>query len=74
MQKFTTGLGIDTSDPCAPEKSWQLKEGFVAAECLSIYRASHSRPNLVDNHLALLLSVFIHCGVIDVSWDVQVGC
>lgn len=60
------------ADRSAPDKAWQLEEGFVAAECLSIYQASRGRPNLIDNHLALLLSVFIHYGILDVSVSVLV--
>ena len=53
-------------DPCTPDASWSLREGFVAAECLALHKETSSRPNLVDNHQSLLLSTFIAYGLMEV--------
>ena len=49
-------------------ESWRLVEGFVADEGKSILRhIAKTRPNLVENHMALLLSSFISAGLLEVS-------
>jgi len=48
--------------------SWRLSEGFVAAEGKFLLRVrAVSRPDLVDCHLALLLSCFLQAGLLKVS-------
>ncbi|XP_067933265.1 rapamycin-insensitive companion of mTOR-like [Watersipora subatra] len=59
-------------DPCTEDPSWKLQEGFVAAECLALHKETSSRPNLVDNHLALLLSTFIAYGLMETLCEVVI--
>ena len=48
--------------------SWRITEGFVVAEAKSILPARHvSRPDLVDCHLAIILSSFLQAGLLEVS-------
>ena len=68
-------LLVAFADPSTADYCWRLKEGFVAAECLAVYKAVCSRPNLIDNHLSLLLSTFITYGILEVSHNLQYnGC
>nr|XP_047912459.1 rapamycin-insensitive companion of mTOR-like isoform X1 [Anser cygnoides] len=53
-------------DPSRFQDCWRLSDGFVAAEAKTIlpYRA-RSRPDLMDNYLALVLSAFINNGLLE---------
>lgn len=51
-----------TADPSAPKDTWKLGEGFVAAEGEDILpHLSKSRPNLLENHMCVLLSCYLEC-------------
>ncbi|XP_051732729.1 rapamycin-insensitive companion of mTOR isoform X1 [Ctenopharyngodon idella] len=53
-------------DPGRFQDSWRLSDGFVASEAKIILpHRARSRPDLMDNYLALLLSAFIHCGLLE---------
>ncbi|KAG1943517.1 rapamycin-insensitive companion of mTOR isoform X2 [Pimephales promelas] len=53
-------------DPSRFQDSWRLSDGFVASEAKIILpHRARSRPDLMDNYLALLLSAFIHCGLLE---------
>ncbi|CAB1318322.1 unnamed protein product [Coregonus sp. 'balchen'] len=53
-------------DPSRFQDSWRLSDGFVASEakCILPHRA-RSRPDLMDNYLALVLSAFIKSGLLE---------
>nr|XP_047912460.1 rapamycin-insensitive companion of mTOR-like isoform X2 [Anser cygnoides] len=55
-------------DPSRFQDCWRLSDGFVAAEAKTIlpYRA-RSRPDLMDNYLALVLSAFINNGLLEAN-------
>ncbi|XP_043925810.1 rapamycin-insensitive companion of mTOR [Protopterus annectens] len=61
---FTEGLL--SVDPCRFQDSWRLSDGFVAAEAKTIlpHRAK-SRPDIMDNYLAMVLSAFIVNGLLE---------
>ena len=51
-----------TADPSEPKDSWKLSDGFVASEGRDILpHLSKSRPNLLENHLCVLLSCYLQC-------------
>ncbi|CAG5123187.1 unnamed protein product [Candidula unifasciata] len=51
-------------DPCELKDSWKLPEGFVVEEGREILpHISQTRPNLIENHLALLLSAWFTAGL-----------
>ncbi|OCU02585.1 hypothetical protein XELAEV_18008346mg [Xenopus laevis] len=53
-------------DPSRFQESWRLSDGFVAAEAKTILpHRARSRPDLMDNYLALLLSAFITNGLLE---------
>ncbi|XP_069739810.1 rapamycin-insensitive companion of mTOR-like isoform X2 [Narcine bancroftii] len=53
-------------DPSRFQDSWRLSDGFVAAEAKTILpHRARSRPDLMDNYLALVLSVFINNGLLE---------
>ncbi|CAJ1070974.1 rapamycin-insensitive companion of mTOR-like [Xyrichtys novacula] len=53
-------------DPSRFQDSWRLSDGFVASEAKTILpHRSCSRPDLMDNYLALVLSAFIHSGLLE---------
>lgn len=55
------------SDPSEMHDSWRLIEGFVAEEGKQLLpHLAKTRPNLVENHMALLLSSFINAGIFEV--------
>ena len=54
-------------DPSEKHESWRLTEGFVAEEGKALLsHLAKTRPNLVENHMSLLLAAFISAGVIEV--------
>ncbi|KAG7481573.1 hypothetical protein MATL_G00067520 [Megalops atlanticus] len=53
-------------DPSRFQDSWRLSDGFVASEAKVILpHRARSRPDLMDNYLALVLSAFIHSGLLE---------
>nr|XP_046231656.1 rapamycin-insensitive companion of mTOR-like isoform X2 [Scatophagus argus] len=57
---------LSSVDPSRFQDSWRLSDGFVASEAKTVlpYR-SCSRPDLMDNYLALVLSAFIKSGLLE---------
>ncbi|MFT7797327.1 rapamycin-insensitive companion of mTOR isoform X1 [Arapaima gigas] len=52
-------------DPSRFQDSWRLSDGFVASEAKVILpHRARSRPDLMDNYLALVLSAFISSGLL----------
>ena len=65
---------VFASDPSAFKESWKLAEGFVASEGLDLLpHLSKSRPNLVENHLSLILQCLLKCDLPDALVKVIVG-
>uniref|UniRef100_A0A667WIT3 RPTOR independent companion of MTOR complex 2 n=1 Tax=Myripristis murdjan TaxID=586833 RepID=A0A667WIT3_9TELE len=63
-QDFTEALL--SVDPSRFQDSWRLSDGFVAAEAKVILpHRARSRPDLMDNYLALVLSAFITSGLLE---------
>ena len=57
---------LKVADPSSFKDSWKLAEGFVASEGLDILpHISKSRPNLVENHLSLILYCLLRCDLPD---------
>uniref|UniRef100_A0A8C1M450 RPTOR independent companion of MTOR, complex 2 a n=1 Tax=Cyprinus carpio TaxID=7962 RepID=A0A8C1M450_CYPCA len=57
---------LHSVDPSKFQDSWRLSDGFVAAEAKVILpHRARSRPDLMDNYLALLLSAFINSGLLE---------
>ncbi|XP_009472679.1 PREDICTED: rapamycin-insensitive companion of mTOR [Nipponia nippon] len=53
-------------DPSRFQDCWRLSDGFVAAEAKTILpHRARSRPDLMDNYLALVLSAFIANGLLE---------
>ncbi|XP_070780329.1 LOW QUALITY PROTEIN: rapamycin-insensitive companion of mTOR-like [Enoplosus armatus] len=53
-------------DPGRFQDSWRLSDGFVASEAkTTLPHLSRSRPDLMDNYLALVLSAFIKSGLLE---------
>ncbi|GAB0203087.1 rapamycin-insensitive companion of mTOR [Grus japonensis] len=53
-------------DPGRFQDCWRLSDGFVAAEAKTILpHRARSRPDLMDNYLALVLSAFITNGLLE---------
>ncbi|XP_067087124.1 LOW QUALITY PROTEIN: rapamycin-insensitive companion of mTOR-like [Osmerus mordax] len=53
-------------DPSRFQDNWRLSDGFVAAEAkVLLPHRARSRPDLMDNYLALVLSAFISSGVLE---------
>ncbi|XP_053557196.1 rapamycin-insensitive companion of mTOR isoform X2 [Bombina bombina] len=53
-------------DPSRFQDTWRLSDGFVAAEAKTILpHRARSRPDLMDNYLALVLSAFIRNGLLE---------
>ncbi|NP_001267775.1 RPTOR independent companion of MTOR, complex 2 [Aplysia californica] len=60
-------------DPSEMKDVWKLTEGFVAEEGRAILpHISHTRPNLIENHLALLLSAWLHAGLCEALVEVVI--
>ncbi|XP_041753171.1 rapamycin-insensitive companion of mTOR isoform X5 [Coregonus clupeaformis] len=63
-QDFTEALL--SVDPSRCQDSWRLSDGFVAAEAkVLLHHRARSRPDLMDNYLALVLSAFISSGLLE---------
>ena len=57
-------VAMKTADPSAARESWKLGEGFVAAEGRDVLsHLSKSRPNLLENHMCVLLSCYLKCNL-----------
>ncbi|XP_030647088.1 rapamycin-insensitive companion of mTOR isoform X2 [Chanos chanos] len=57
---------LHSVDPSRCQDTWRLSDGFVAAEAKVILpHRARSRPDLMDNYLALVLSVFINSGLLE---------
>uniref|UniRef100_A0A3P8SUK9 RPTOR independent companion of MTOR complex 2 n=1 Tax=Amphiprion percula TaxID=161767 RepID=A0A3P8SUK9_AMPPE len=53
-------------DPARFQDTWRLSDGFVAAEAKVILpHRARSRPDLMDNYLAFVLSAFITSGLLE---------
>ncbi|KAJ0067564.1 hypothetical protein NL108_008566 [Boleophthalmus pectinirostris] len=53
-------------DPARFQDTWRLSDGFVAAEAKVILpHRARSRPDLMDNYLAFVLSAFITNGLLE---------
>ncbi|XP_053195319.1 rapamycin-insensitive companion of mTOR-like [Scomber japonicus] len=53
-------------DPSKFQESWRLSDGFVASEAKTLLpHRSCSRPDLMDNYQALVLSAFIKSGLLE---------
>ncbi|XP_014664645.1 PREDICTED: rapamycin-insensitive companion of mTOR-like [Priapulus caudatus] len=61
-------------DPSSMRDGWQLMEGFVVEEGLSIlpHRAS-TRMNLVENYLSLLITAFVQAGLLEALVEVIIS-
>ncbi|XP_076440459.1 rapamycin-insensitive companion of mTOR-like isoform X2 [Babylonia areolata] len=58
-------------DPMEVKDLWKLTEGFVAEEGrVLLPHCASTRPNLVDNHIALLLSAWINAGLLEALVEV----
>ena len=56
------GDALKVADPSTFKASWKLADGFVASEGLDILpNIAKSRPNLVENHLSLILHCLLTC-------------
>uniref|UniRef100_A0A3Q4HN41 RPTOR independent companion of MTOR, complex 2 a n=1 Tax=Neolamprologus brichardi TaxID=32507 RepID=A0A3Q4HN41_NEOBR len=63
-QDFTEALL--SVDPARFQDTWRLSDGFVAAEAKVILpHRARSRPDLMDNYLAFVLSAFISSGLLE---------
>ncbi|XP_010740551.2 rapamycin-insensitive companion of mTOR isoform X2 [Larimichthys crocea] len=57
---------LSSVEPSRFQDSWRLSDGFVASEAKTILpNRSCSRPDLMDNYLALVLSAFIKSGLLE---------
>uniref|UniRef100_A0A3B1JL30 RPTOR independent companion of MTOR complex 2 n=1 Tax=Astyanax mexicanus TaxID=7994 RepID=A0A3B1JL30_ASTMX len=57
---------LQSIDPSRLQDSWRLGDGFVAAEAKVILpHRTRSRPDLMDNYLALILSTLINSGLLE---------
>ena len=58
--------GLKNADPCSFRDAWKLADEFVAGEGLDLLPPiSKSRPNLVENHLSLLVHCLLKCDLPD---------
>ncbi|XP_069128220.1 rapamycin-insensitive companion of mTOR-like isoform X2 [Argopecten irradians] len=61
-------------DPSMMRDSWRLTDGFICEEGRSLLpHMAKIRPNLVENHLALLLSAWIGAGILDALVEVVIS-
>ncbi|XP_055941079.1 rapamycin-insensitive companion of mTOR-like [Argiope bruennichi] len=67
-------IALSSSDPSTSKMSWQLYEGYIVAEGLDILPySSKDRTNLVYNYYALLILVFVNCGILEALSEVIVS-
>ncbi|XP_061180915.1 rapamycin-insensitive companion of mTOR-like [Saccostrea echinata] len=61
-------------DPSEMQENWKITDGFVAEEgkCILPHMAK-IRPNLIENHLALLLSAWIGAGILEALVEVIIS-
>ncbi|CAH1957732.1 unnamed protein product [Acanthoscelides obtectus] len=58
-------VALSAADPCEPQASWRLNEGFVVAEGRSVLpHLAAATPTTADMHLALLLYCFLENGLL----------
>nr|XP_023027367.1 rapamycin-insensitive companion of mTOR [Leptinotarsa decemlineata] len=58
-------VALSAVDPCEPQASWRLNEGFVVAEGRSVLpHLAKTTPSTTDMHLALLLYCFLENGLL----------
>ncbi|XP_037537084.1 rapamycin-insensitive companion of mTOR [Nematolebias whitei] len=57
---------LQSVDPSRFQDTWRLSDGFIAAEAKVILpHRARSRPDLMDNYLAFVLSAFITSGLLE---------
>ncbi|XP_036371008.1 rapamycin-insensitive companion of mTOR-like [Octopus sinensis] len=62
---------LNSVDPSAMREEWKLLEGFVAEEGRAILpHLAKVRPNLIENHLALILAAWIETGILQALVEV----
>ncbi|XP_030564623.1 rapamycin-insensitive companion of mTOR [Drosophila novamexicana] len=67
-------VALQTVDPSDFQDSWLLSNGFVSAEGRSILPSLAARaPNVVEQHLALLLYCFLETGLLNALVEVAVA-
>lgn len=67
-------VALQAVDPSDFQASWLLSNGFVSAEGRSILPTLAARaPNVVDQHLALMLYCFLETGLLNALVEVAVG-
>ena len=65
---------VSVVDPSRMVDDWRLTDGFVAEEGkVLLPNLATIRPNLVENHTALLLAAWIRAGILDVSLSTRVS-
>ncbi|XP_050401999.1 rapamycin-insensitive companion of mTOR [Patella vulgata] len=64
-------LALSGVDPSEMNENWKLGEGFVAEEGRTILpHVATTRPNLVENHTALILCAWINAGILEALVEV----
>ncbi|XP_017025481.1 rapamycin-insensitive companion of mTOR [Drosophila kikkawai] len=67
-------VALQAVDPSDFQATWLLSNGFVSAEGRSILPTLAARaPNVVDQHLALMLYCFLETGLLNALVEVAVG-
>lgn len=67
-------IALQTVDPSDFQDTWLLSNGFVSAEGRSILPSLAARaPNVVEQHLALLLYCFLETGLLNALVEVTVS-
>ncbi|XP_017088263.2 rapamycin-insensitive companion of mTOR [Drosophila bipectinata] len=67
-------VALQAVDPSDFQDTWLLSNGFVSAEGRSILPTLAARaPNVVEQHLALLLYCFLETGLLNALVEVAVG-
>ncbi|XP_018577043.1 rapamycin-insensitive companion of mTOR isoform X2 [Anoplophora glabripennis] len=64
-------VALSAVDPCEPQASWRLNEGFVVAEGRSVLpHLAKTTPSTTDMHLSLLLYCFLESGLLGALTEV----
>ncbi|XP_064605282.1 rapamycin-insensitive companion of mTOR-like [Liolophura sinensis] len=64
-------VALLSTDPSQMRDAWRLSDGFVAEEGrILLSHQCHTRPNLVENHQALILSAWINAGILEALVEV----